>query len=280
MRLTFRKSDIKPALVKKQKKNIPLAPALLRGLDILEDLHDQAVAQSVSEIAERLKLPANSTLRLLMTLESKGYVERNPESLQYRLTRKAGSLALYGAREQSLMETALPFMRELRNQTGETVHLSVIENGHGVVLEHMPSTHVFRFVCNPGATFGLHTAASAKAILATLPAEDRERLLAGYRFVRMTPATITARTDFERSLERGRKAGYWEDHAEGFDGINCVASPVFNAQGYPVAAITVTGPSSRMGRAEMQTHGKQVAVCAAAVSARLGYEAQTAPAAH
>ena len=74
----------------------PLAPALLRGLDILEDLHDQAMPQNVSEIAEWLKLPANSTLRLLMRLESKGYVERNPEFLQYRLTRKPASLALYG----------------------------------------------------------------------------------------------------------------------------------------------------------------------------------------
>lgn len=257
--------------MKPKSKKIPLAPALLRGLDILEDLHGQAVPQSVSEIAERLKLPANSTLRLLMTLESKGYVERNPQSLQYRLTRKPASLALYGVREQSLMETALPLMRELRNQSGETVHLSVIENGCGVVLEHLPSTHVFRFVCNPGATFSLHTSASAKAILASLPAEDRERLLDGYRFIRQTSTTITRRTDFDRELERGVKAGYWEDHAEGFDGINCVAAPVFNALGYPIAAITVTGPSSRMREAELVKYGKQVAACAKAVSVRQGH---------
>jgi DNA-binding IclR family transcriptional regulator len=60
---------------------IPLAPALLRGLDILEDLHAQTENQSVSAIAERLQLPANSTLRLLATLEATGYVERDPDSL-------------------------------------------------------------------------------------------------------------------------------------------------------------------------------------------------------
>ena len=54
---------------------MPLAPALLRGLEILEDLHRQEEHQSVSAIAERLRLPANSTLRLLATLETKGYVE-------------------------------------------------------------------------------------------------------------------------------------------------------------------------------------------------------------
>ena len=254
----------------KQNK-IPMAPALLRGLDILEDLHAQAEDQSVSAVAERLRLPNNSTLRLLSTLEFKGYVERDPDSLKYRLTRKPASLALSGVREQSLLEAALPLMRNLRDDTGETVLLSIIEHGMGIVLEQIQSLHVFRFVCNPGAYHALHAAAPSKAILAALPQEDRDRLLKGYVFRRFTGKTITSRKAFDGALSRGLRNGYWEDDAEEFDGIRCVAAPVFNRSGYPIAAITVTGPSSRMGYGEMAKYGPQVAACAKAVSQRMGF---------
>ncbi len=248
-----------------------MAPALLRGLDILEDLHAQTEDQSVSVIAERLGLPANSTLRLLATLEAKGYVERDPDSLKYRMTRKAASLALTGVREQSLLEAALPLMRDLRDATGETVLLSIIEHGTGIVLEEIQSLHVFRFVCNPGAYHALHAAAPSKAILAVMPQEDRARLLAGYAFAKFTPSTITGRDAFEKELLSGIEKGYWEDHAEEFEGICCVAAPVFNRLGYPIAAVTVTGPLSRMTPEEMAKDGALVAGCAKAVSRRMGH---------
>lgn len=255
----------------KRTNSIPLAPALQRGLDILEDLHGQTDDQSVSSIAERLRLPPNSTLRLLATLEAKGYVERDPGSLKYRLTRKPASLALNGVREQSLLEAALPLMRDLRDTTGETVLLSIIEHGTGIVLEQIQSLHVFRFVCNPGAYHALHAAAPAKAILATLPQVDRSRLLDGYAFTRFTASTITDRKTFEKELLEGVRKGYWEDHAEEFEGICCVAAPVFNRMGCPIAAITVTGPLSRMTIREMATDGARVAECAKSVSRRMGY---------
>lgn len=255
----------------KKANTIPLAPALQRGLDILEDLHAQAEDQSLSAVAERLGLPANSTLRLLMTLEAKGYVERDPDSLKYRLTRKPASLALTGVREQSLLEAALPLMRDLRDATGETVLLSIIEHGTGIVLEQIQSLHVFRFVCNPGAYHALHAAAPAKAILATLPKVDRNRLLDGYAFTRFTASTITDRKTFDSELLKGTKKGYWEDHAEEFEGICCVASPVFNRLGFPIAAITVTGPLIRMTGHEMAKDGALVSECAKAVSRRMGY---------
>lgn len=248
-----------------------MAPALLRGLDILEDLHAQTEDQSVSAIAERLRLPANSTLRLLATLEAKGYVERDPDSLKYRLTRKPASLALTGVREQSLLEAALPLMRDLRDATGETVLLSIIEHGTGIVLEEIQSLHVFRFVCNPGAYHALHAAAPSKAILATMPKVERNRLLEGYAFKKFTASTITDRKTFDADLINGTKRGYWEDHAEEFDGICCVAAPVFNRIGYPIAAVTVTGPLSRMTAHEMRKDGALVAESAKAVSRRMGY---------
>ena len=255
----------------REQNKIPMAPALMRGLDILEDLHAQAEDQSVSAVAERLRLPNNSTLRLLSTLEMKGYVERDPDSLKYRLTRKPASLALTGVREQSLLEAALPLMRDLRDATGETILLSIIEHGTGIVLEQIQSLHVFRFVCNPGAYHALHAAAPAKAILATLPKADCNRMLEGYVFTKFTTSTITDRKAFEAELLKGAKQGYWEDHAEEFEGICCVAAPVFNRLGYPIAAVTVTGPLLRMPDREMIKDGALVAECAKAVSRRMGY---------
>ncbi len=256
---------------KTTRKQIAPAPALERGLCILEDMHAQPTDQSVSAIAERLDFPINSTLRLLVTLESKGYVERDPDSLKYRLTRKPAGLALSGGRERSLLEVALPLMRDLRDVTSESVLLSIIEHGVGIVLEQIQSTHVFRFVCNPGAQHALHAAAPAKAILASLPHEEREQTLANYTFARFTASTITTREAFDRELACGKTRGYWEDNAEEFDGICCVAAPVFNRLGYPIAAVTVTGPTNRIGADERAKFGLLTVESARVISRSMGY---------
>lgn len=87
---------------KRTKKPVAQAPSLGRGLCILEDLHAQARDQSGSAIAERLGLLINSTLRLLFTLESNGYIKRDSGSLKYRMTRKPASLVLNGGRERAM----------------------------------------------------------------------------------------------------------------------------------------------------------------------------------
>jgi len=249
------------------------APALAGGLKILEFLRGKAEGVILSEVAGSIGIPKNSTLRLLNTLEAFGYVEREAESRRYRITRRVATLFMDSARDRSLMEAALPAMRALRDAVNETVLISLIERGAGVVLDQIPSTHLFRFVCEPGTFEDLHSSASTKAILAFLPEAVLAALLAGHTFTRYTERTITDPAAFRRELAETAGRGYAVDRGEQGDGVFCVAAPVFDRTGQPVASITITGPADRFARLGFEAMGRSAMTCAHTVSARLGYVA-------
>lgn len=248
-----------------------MAPALARGLTALEFLRGRADGVSLSEAATALHFPKNSLLRLFTTFEAFGYVERDAETLRYRITRRLATLFMDSARDRNLMEAALPAMRRLRDRVNETILVSIIERGAGVVLEQVQSTHLFRFVCEPGTFEDLHSSASTKAILAFLPADARDALLEGHVFKRYTARTITDRRAFVRELAATVARGYATDRGEQGEGVCCVAAPVFDRQGAPVASVTVTGPAERFGRRGFAAMGADVTACAQSISSLLGY---------
>jgi IclR family acetate operon transcriptional repressor len=258
-----------------KRKPTDVAPALARGLSALEHLKGQADGESLSDIAAALHLPKNSVLRLLNTLEGFGYVEREPDTLRYRITRRMATFFMDSARDRNLMEAALPAMHRLRDEVNETILISIIERGAGLVLEQVQSTHAFRFVCDPGTFEDLHSSASTKAILAFLPKRERDALLTGHTFRRYTERTITRRTDYERELTATAARGYATDRGEQGEGVCCVAAPVFDRLGHPVASITVTGPAERFCVRGFTSMGRSVTACAQAISSQLGHIAKT-----
>ncbi len=251
------------------------APALARGLAALEYLRGRAEGESLSEIAAALRFPKNSVLRLLNTLEGYGYVEREPDTLRYRITRRLATLFMDSARDRNLMEAALPAMRHLRDDVNETILISIIERRAGIVLDQVQSTHAFRFVCEPGTFEDLHSSASTKAILAFLPQEERNSLLANHAFRRYTDRTITRRKDYDRELAETAANGYATDRGEQGEGVCCVAAPVFDRTGRVIASITVTGPAERFGVRGFAAMGRSVTACAQTVSSLLGYVGKT-----
>jgi DNA-binding IclR family transcriptional regulator len=253
------------------RKSNEVAPALARGLAALEYLRGRADGVSLSDISAALRFPKNSLLRLLNTLEDFGYVEREAATLRYRITRRLATLFMDSARDRNLMEAALPAMRSLRDKVNETILISIIERNAGIVLEQVQSTHPFRFVCEPGTFEDLHSSASTKAILAFLPAREAGALLSGHTFKRYTESTITRRSDFARELAETAARGYATDRGEQGEGVTCVAAPVFDRAGYPIASITITGPAERFAERGFESMGKDVLACARHVSALLGH---------
>jgi DNA-binding IclR family transcriptional regulator len=249
----------------------PLIPNLERGLLILEHLTRHPEGQGISDIASALEYPLNSVFRATNTLLKHGYVERHPLSKKFTLTRKLFSLAYGGESDRNLMENSLDLMRELRDQVRETVVVSILDRDEGLILEQVPGLHPFRFVVEPGVRQVVHASASCKAILAFLPEEERGACLGRLEFSRLTNRTITDRSAFEAELGKVRSRGYAVDRGEGLEGVHCVAAPVRNQQGRPIAAITVTGPSTRMTERDFARIGPLVRDCAMRISARFGF---------
>ena len=106
---------------------------------------------------------------------------------------------------------------------------------------------------------------------AGVPILDRALLLRGVAFKRMTANTVTSRRQFDATLAEVRRSGFAVDRGEALDGVHCVASPILDHQGFPVAALTVTGPADRIPISAFSRLGEAVKQHAAEISKRLGF---------
>lgn len=227
-----------------------LVPALERGLKILEILAAHPGGLLMNEMKE-LNLPSASLYRMLVTLTDLGYIIKD-HSDRYRLGRKLLSLAYKGLDHSNLTETSAVFQRSLRNTVNETVALGVISGGEGVVVDTIRSEQAVCVYVQIGHHFPLHTAAPAKAILAFLPEEEQSQLLEAIKFTKFTPRTITNKKSYLAELQKVRKNGVALDLGEEVSDLRCVAAPIFDSRSYPVAAIWVTGPESRLDEKKLQ----------------------------
>jgi DNA-binding IclR family transcriptional regulator len=137
-------------------------------------------------------------------------------------------------------------MREVLQLTGETVQLCVLAGHECVLIEQLPSTHPFKYIVDIGSRPPVHCAAPGKAMLAHLPEAEQSAALRALRLDRLTERTLTTRRELQDDFTKVRARGFAVDQGEHFDGIHCVAAPLLDRHGHPVAAITIAGPSSRI----------------------------------
>jgi DNA-binding IclR family transcriptional regulator len=247
-------------------------PNLERALRILEHLAELGRPCGISDIADRLKLPKNSVFRIVSTLHAHGYLKRDDSSKQFALGSKLLSLGYAALHEGHLVERSLDIMRQLRDEIDETILLGILDGPEGVVLESVPSHQQVKVVIGIGTRFPLHTAAPAKAMMAHLPADERDHLLDQVQFTRYTDRTLTTRQSLLADIEASRRRGYALDQAEHNDGIRCVAAPILNQRGYPVGAVWVTGPAFRFTPDRFEDVGPRLAAAAARISSRFGHD--------
>lgn len=254
-----------------QKSKRYIVPILERALIILESLAKAPRGMGISELSRELGMPKNSVFRILTTLYSSGYLQRDEEGRIYSLSRKILALGYEALDDLSLVDKSLDVMRELRDETGETVLVGTLVGDHGVVLELVPSSQPIKFLVDVGARFPLHTAAPAKAMLAFLPKMDLEAHLQRIVFRKFTASTITSQAPFRRLLEEVRESGVAFDREEEMESLHCVAAPIFDHRGYPVAALWITGPSYRFREEDFPRLGRKVRQAAERISARFGH---------
>ena len=245
-------------------------PILDRTLDLLEVLAERPAGHTLTELTEALGMPKNAVFRIATTLVLRGYAERDEPAKIYRLSRKLLSLGRHVAGGESLVRAAAPFLTALRDATGETALLGTLSGSQGIVLDQVPSLHPVKVLVELGHAFPLLTAAPAKAMLAFLPPEKQEPLLASIRFERKTRHTIRTPAAYHRELEGVRRNGFALDRGEESETYACAAAPVFDHHDEVVAALWISGPSDRVGGKAMEALGRTVREKASALSRRLG----------
>jgi IclR family acetate operon transcriptional repressor len=247
-------------------------PILDRTLDLLELLSKQPEGMTLTAMTEALHMPKNSVFRIATTLTLRGYAERDEGTKAYRASRKLLSLGHAAVGGERLIQAAAPILTALRDATGETALLGTLAGNHGVVLDQVPSSHPVKVVVEIGHAFTLHTAAPAKAILAHWNPEAQKAFVQQMKFPKHTRHTITSTTAFLAELKKVQAIGYALDRGEESETFACVAAPVFDHRGYPVASLWISGPSDRVTPGSLDKFGQKVKHFADQLSQRLGWQ--------
>lgn len=242
-------------------------PNLRRGMMILEYLGANRHSVTLTESANRLDFHSKSGFRIVWALTEMGHLTRDPATKRFALTNRMQQYGQPHGQDRRLVESALPSMRGLRKLTGETTQLCCMVDRDTVVLEQLLATHPFKYSVDLGARCPCYSSAPGKAMVAFLPEPEREELIGRLRFKRFTENTITTRDAFRAETKTILSKGYALDLAEGLEGIRCVAAPVLDRGGAPIAAITIAAPASRIADGELKRLGQHVVeACADAQS--------------
>ena len=160
-----------------RKKNIYSAPALEKGLDIIELLSRSVLGLSQAEIAKELKRSVNEIYRMLNILVARNYIELDTDSERYKLTYKLLQLSSQHQPIKNIMEKSLPMMREVAQLCNHSVHLSIYYAGKLLVISQVDSPSSFNYSVKAGSNFDLLETSSGRVLLAFQTKEERKRRL-------------------------------------------------------------------------------------------------------
>lgn len=219
-----------------------------RALDILL-CFTEGTDLAMSEIAERVGLHKSTVHRMLATLEEKGFIARDRVSDRYRLGMRIWELSMHLSNYDDPAILLLPEMERLRDQLDETVSLYVRDGEDRLRIQAVQSGQAIRRVAPVGARMPLYVGASSKVLLAFADESEREAIMDGKSW----PASVS-RSQFMEQLDEIRRLGYATSVEERESGAAAVAAPIFHRSGRLAAALSVSGPASRLTLEKMREY--------------------------
>lgn len=244
---------------------------LHKALRILDTLLDAQQPLGLEALSERTQTPKSTTFRIITNLLNGDYLTETPDG--YWLGLKLLSMGTAVEAHLDVRRIAQPYIKQLRDQTGETVYLATLMQDMRVLyLERAASTQpVAVMLKEPGMTSESHGSGLGKAMLAFKPETVRQKWLAHAELQPLTLNTITTPDALEHELKVIRERGYATDREEFMLTICCIAAPIFDAHQQPIAAISVAGPKHRMPDPLVNSEiAQQVVEIAHQISTRMG----------
>lgn len=244
--------------------------SLVRGLNLLERLSASPGGLALSELAEQADLAPSTTHRLLQALQGQGFVTQDSELGVWKIDVKTFRIGNSFLEARDFVATSRPFLRRLTALTGETANLGIRDDGTAVFLAQSESSQMMRMITRLGSRAPLHASGVGKALMAWLPDDELERVLAERGLARVTENTLHTPESLRAGLAEVRRQGFACDREEHAIGLHCVAACIHDEHGIPLAAISVSGPVARIPEARLLELGALVRDTAAEITARLG----------
>src|ERR1700726_534135 len=245
--------------------------ALQRGLRLLHLFSESPRGLTAKQVAALSRLPVSTVHRFLANLVTTGFLNRDIEGTHH-LGIACFSIGQAAAGQLDIRRLSLPYLRELNQQTRETIHLTVRHGLSAVYVEKLDSPEPLRIHSRIGAAVPLYCTAVGKVMLAYMPDEERKEILPQLGLKRLTPNTVGNRQELEGELYRVRKNGYAYDLEEHELHIRCIAAPIWDHAGGVHTSLSITAPMVRMTVTRLRQLAPMIQAAGWQISRELGYQ--------
>jgi len=250
-----------------------MVPAIERALTVMEMLAVSRKGLALSEIARNLALNRSSVYYVLKTLEEHGYVSRPSSRGRYTFTPRLFDLANSSIAGMGIREKAAAVLRQLSEETGLTVHLTILSLNELVILDKFAPRGKTQLPTWVGKRMPVHCTGAGKALLAFRSQKEVEACIAR-GLIRYNENTIVSGARFRADLELTRHRGYSIDDEEETLGLRCMGAAILEG-GQAVAAISVSGSTAQIHEENVEGLGALVRRAAAAISTTLASSVDT-----
>lgn len=243
-----------------------------RVFAVLEYLSQAREPKGPTDIADATGISKSTVYRLLISMGRLGYIERRGSNGKYGIGIKLIEIVSNHINNLELQTEARPYLHELQNEIGLTVHLGILEGREVIYVEKLDINRNLRLYTQIGMRVPAYCSSLGKCLLSCLSGDDLDYLYGGRRLERYTPNTIADYPKLKEHLREVRLKGWAMDDEEYILGNRCVAAPVYDYRGEMIAAISASGPASLLTTERVPEIVKHVRHTASCVSRSLCYQ--------
>lgn len=257
----------------KKEKSEYLIQAVSHALDLLEQFHGETDELGVTELSKRLKLHKNNVFRLLATLESRGYIEQNKVTENYRLGLKTLELGQTFIKQMGLLRQSKPVLESLVAECNETTYVAILKDFHIIYLDVVETSMTVRVVPRVGSRLPAYCTAAGKVQIAYMSDEELDHYMPTRELAKFTDKTISDKDVLKKQLKTIAEQGYAIDNEELDIGVKCVSAPIRDYTRRIIGAVSISGPSMRFSDDRINKELIPLAKRAAEeISTKLGFQ--------
>lgn len=224
----------------------------------------------VMQLSRMLDMHKSTVSRLLTSLQQESFVDKNPQTGKYQLGLSLVYMAGIVLDRLDLRKVVQPHIRKLANQTQETINIAVLDRDMCLNIDSVISPKPIQHAGRLGRRYALHCTSTGRVLLANLPLNEQKELIPN-PLPAYTDKSITDHQTLEKILIQVHEQGYAIVHEEFQEGLSAAAAPIRDHTGRVIAAISVSGPTYRMGTEEIEKFIEPLQKTAQVISQELGY---------
>jgi len=259
----LRSTKVKPSQEYKTLKDLTKIISLFNTFEVEE--------RSISEISKTVGMLPSKVSRMVRTLESEGFFERNLENAKYRLGVKFFELGMAYVFNFPLRKVLRPHLEQIFKELKLTTSWGILRDDKVIVVDRIQNLNIDFLAYRIGLNLPIHTTSIGKVLLAYLPEKDQDRILKNNKLVKFTDNTIGDYKVLKKHLKLIRERGYSTDEGETHEDLNCIAVPIRNGKGEVIAALNLMDEKTRTSSEKLFGFADYLREKALFISRQLGY---------